>query len=263
MILTAENYYSQEADNEYLSVSQYHNFIGTLAFKGCESAAIAKIKGTYQTEPSEAMLIGSYVDAYFEGLLTEFKAKTPQIFTQKGELLAKFKQADEIIKSAENDELFMRYMVGEGQSQVILTGEIDGVKWKGKIDRLHKGICIVDGKVIASINDKIWVESVGKVNFISAYGYIDQAAIYQELWVQISGERLPFFIAALTKEKVCDKAIIQIPQTEMDMALDLIKMSQKHIIDLKNAEYPPVRCEKCDYCKSTKKLSNTISYYDL
>ena len=30
MILTAENYFSKEADREYLSVSQYKNFMGTI-----------------------------------------------------------------------------------------------------------------------------------------------------------------------------------------------------------------------------------------
>ena len=29
MILTSENYYSREADQEYLSVSQYKHFCGT------------------------------------------------------------------------------------------------------------------------------------------------------------------------------------------------------------------------------------------
>ena len=36
MILTQENYYSKEANQEYLSVSQYKDFCGTIGRVGCE-----------------------------------------------------------------------------------------------------------------------------------------------------------------------------------------------------------------------------------
>jgi hypothetical protein len=44
MILTNGNYYSQEANLEYMSVSQYKDFFGTLGYKGCEAQALAKLK---------------------------------------------------------------------------------------------------------------------------------------------------------------------------------------------------------------------------
>ena len=62
--LTAENYYSDEANKIYLSVSQFKDFIGTYGRTGCEEMALAKIKGEYRTEPTNAMMIGSYVDSY-------------------------------------------------------------------------------------------------------------------------------------------------------------------------------------------------------
>ena len=39
MQLTNENYYGKEANQEYLSVSQYKDFFGSLGKKGCESRA--------------------------------------------------------------------------------------------------------------------------------------------------------------------------------------------------------------------------------
>ena len=45
MILTAENYFSKEADREYLSVSQYKNFMGTIGRPACEAEAMAKLNG--------------------------------------------------------------------------------------------------------------------------------------------------------------------------------------------------------------------------
>ena len=42
MILNNENYYSPEANQEYMSVSQYK------AFMNCEAAAMASISGKYE-----------------------------------------------------------------------------------------------------------------------------------------------------------------------------------------------------------------------
>ena len=47
MILTQENYYSKEANEEYLSVSQYKDFCGSVGRLGCEEQALAKISGDY------------------------------------------------------------------------------------------------------------------------------------------------------------------------------------------------------------------------
>lgn len=52
--LTADNYYSDEANREYLSVSQFKDFVGTYGRMGCEEMALAKIRGEYKTEPSNA-----------------------------------------------------------------------------------------------------------------------------------------------------------------------------------------------------------------
>ena len=126
MILTPENYYSPEANFEYMSVSQFKDFSGTYGQVGCESRAMAKLRGEYQEEKTTALLVGSYVDSYFEGpeSLERFKSENPEIFTQKGELRAEYKKADTIIQRIESDEYFMQCMSGE--KQVIMTAEIFG-----------------------------------------------------------------------------------------------------------------------------------------
>ena len=74
MLLTSENYYSREANEEYLSVSQYKDFMGTYGKPGCEEYALAKLNGTWveAMEDSTALMVGSYVDAHFEGTLDLF-----------------------------------------------------------------------------------------------------------------------------------------------------------------------------------------------
>lgn len=114
-MLTAENYFDRENQEKYFSASQFK------AFRKCEAAAMAEIKGEYEPEKTVSMLVGSYVDAHFEGTLDIFKAKNPDIFTKSGELKSNFRQAEEIIQRLERDELFMEYM--SGKSQEIMTGE--------------------------------------------------------------------------------------------------------------------------------------------
>ena len=103
MILTAENYYSSEADREYLSVSQYKSFCGSLAHSGCEAKAMSQLMENWIEEKSTPLLVGSYVDAYFEGTLDTFKSQNQEIFTAKGSLKSDYKQAERIIQRAEAD----------------------------------------------------------------------------------------------------------------------------------------------------------------
>ena len=53
MNLTAENYFSQEAQREYMSASQFK------AFDRCEAAAAAELRGEYVRDESTSLLIGS------------------------------------------------------------------------------------------------------------------------------------------------------------------------------------------------------------
>ena len=69
MQLTEENYYSDIANYEYMSVSQFKDFNGTYGRVACEEAALAKLKGEYAQASSTALMVGSYVDRYFEGTL--------------------------------------------------------------------------------------------------------------------------------------------------------------------------------------------------
>ena len=83
------------------------------SFLNCEAGALAELRGEYTREVTDAMLIGSYVDAHYEGTLDIFRAQHPEIFTQKGELKAQYKHADYIIQRAERDSLFSTYMSGK------------------------------------------------------------------------------------------------------------------------------------------------------
>lgn len=184
MQLTNENYYSQEANKEYMSVSQFKDFAGTYGKLRCEFAAMEKLEGRWEEEKTTALMVGSYVDSYFEGTLDKFKADNPSLFKKDGGLKAEYNKANEIISRIESDEYFMKYM--SGQKQVIMTGELFGSKWKIKIDNYIPNVAIVDLKIMSSITKLEWVSDIGYLDFVRYWGYDIQGAIYQEIVKQNS-----------------------------------------------------------------------------
>ena len=139
MKLTKRNYFSKKANMEFMSVSQFKSF------SKCQHSALAELKGIYRRETTTALLVGSYVDAYFEGTLKKFTKEHPEILKKDGTLKAEYVKADEIIDRIRRDELFMEYI--SGKYQIIMTGTINGVDIKIKIDSLHDDK-IVDLKII-------------------------------------------------------------------------------------------------------------------
>lgn len=251
MAVNRFNYFSENNNRKYCGSSQFK------AFLKCPAKAMAILEGRLQEEESTALLVGSYVDAWFEGTLDQFKEEHPNIFKRDGSLKAEYENANEIIERVSRDELFMKYM--GGKKQAIKTGMIEGVPFKIKIDSYHKGKAIVDLKVIKDMKP-IWDEDLGcKVDFIHYWGYHYQAAIYQA----IEGNKLPFYICAVTKETEPDLAVIEIPQDWIDEAMSTIKNHISVIQAIKMGAIEADRCECCDYCKSTKKLTRVISAEEL
>lgn len=245
-MITNANYFRSENQIKYMGYSQIKSFMD------CEARTLAELKGEYARETSKSMLVGSYVDAHFENSLDIFKAKNPGIFTSKGELKAEFKQAEYIIERIERDKMFMEYMSGE--KQVVKTGNIEGVPVKIKMDVYSPGERIVDLKVVKDF-EPIWAEGRGKLNFALYWGYDIQAAVYQT----IEGNKLPFYLAAVTKEKEPDFDIIQIPQYYIDAAMENIRSQILKFQAIKEGIIEPERCGHCDYCRTTKKLSEIKS----
>lgn len=248
MKLTTENYFSPEAQMEFMGVSQFK------AFERCEAAALAEIKGEWKQDKTISLLVGSYVDAHFENTLDLFKAQNPEIFTKHGELKSEYRKANEIINRLENDEMFTGYMSGE--KQVIKTGEIEGVPVKIKIDALHNDK-IVDLKIMKDF-EPMWKDGQ-RMSFIEAWGYDLQGAVYQA----IEGNDKPFIIAAATKEKVPDIGLFAVPQEFLNERLGYFKGMVNRYADIKKGLIEPTRCEHCDYCKATKKLSRVMDLREL
>lgn len=245
MKINKENYYSKEADKEYMSYSQFKTF------EECPAKAMAIINGTWKEEQSDSMLIGSYVDAWLDGELVKFCEEHPEVYNSRtGEPKAQFRQAQELCAAIMKDDLLFDNLKGERQK--VITGNIAGVKFKGKIDSLLPN-SIHDGKVLKDCED-IWKDGE-KLPFYLAHGYDKQAAIYQTLYQQMTGQKLPFYLDVITKEKVPDKRIFKFSDQTIENALQRI-IAEAPVFDaIKKGEEPAWNCGKCEYCRSIKQLT--------
>ena len=242
MKLTAENYYSTEANRAFWSASMVKEMLS------CPARALAEMRGEYARPDTTALLIGSYIDAYFEGAMDDFKAAHPEIFKRDGELKSDYIMANRMIARAESEPLFMEYLRGEKQR--IVTGNLFGLPFKAKYDVYLSGERIVDLKTAKDLKPT-YRAGQGKVTFADAWNWTLQMAIYQAL----DGNSLPCYLAVITKEDPPDIDIVQIPQYMLDAEMDILAEKMPYFDAIKQGVIEPERCESCAYCRATKKLT--------
>ena len=248
MNLCEANYFSAEAEAMYFGSTSFKRFAS------CEAKALAFLRGEWKEEPSTAMLVGSYVDAHFSGTLDLFRAQHPDIYKRDGSLKSEYEQANNIIARIERDEAFSAAL--SGGTQTIMVGEIEGVPFKVKIDSLLPDR-VVDLKVMRDMSDVYSAEEHEWQPFWRAWGYDIQGAIYREIVRQNTGLLLPFGLAIATKEKPePDIDLIELPASALDAALEIVRANIVYFDGLKKGLFEPERCEKCDYCRYTKKLTS-------
>ena len=257
--LTEQNYYTTEMDLKYCSASQWKDFCGCPAIPGCEARTMAKLKGEYEPEVTTALLVGSILDALWENDDPEYIAERfPDCIssrgTTKGQLKAEYNVAIQMYQRTLKEPKFCQYM--SGNKQTIMTGTIEGLPFKIKIDSFIEGKAIVDLKTTRTLDRdfRIFIPDSGeKLTWFRGYGYDIQLGIYREIFRQNTGDTLRCYLAAVDKEKhpMCD--IIELPDKMLTEALDLVKRNCKKIIMLKSGEIEPIRCEhsSCDFCRDT------------
>ena len=254
-VLTADNYYSDAANQIYMSNSLFKSIYGSPTHPiACPDAAINGPK-----LESEALLIGGYMDSYFEGQVSfnAFKKDhEAQLMMKSGKDYLKFvKDADAAIEKVKKSQIFMDY-AAKGDHQTIMVGTIAGQDFKIKMDAYHPNDKIVDVKYIKSADLVYNDVRKEKITFIEDYGYDIQGAIYQEIVYQNTGKRLPFYIAYITKEQEPDFDIVEIPQKMLDAALEYVKMKLT-VTPYANIKAAPASCgrKKCKWCLSKKQIA--------
>ena len=249
MKLTERNYYGTEASREYMSVSQYKQFCK------CEAMAMAELNGEYERPKSPALLLGSFVDEMLTGTKKSqekfIEEHREDLFKKNGDPYADVAKALEAIERVKAQPLMMKYL--SGGHQKIMTGEIEGVPFKIKMDSYKPHEYIADLKYLKDFRSPNLFE-----NAIKYWGYDTQLAAYREIVYQNTGEILPTYLVIVTKETVPRVAVAEVKPWNLEDALDDMKKRLPHIIAVKNGEVEPERCEACDYCAATEILTEPI-----
>ena len=265
MDLLGEDYYSAASARQYWSISQYKRF------RECEARALAELEGEWEDQrDNTALLVGNMVHSYFESPEAHKKfmdenadAMISKAGKTKGQLKADFLVGQRMIERLEADKQFMDYYVG--QKEVAVTGEIEGVEFKGKIDCLNveKGYFVDIKTTKSDIDSMVWVqdEASGRniqVRWFEAWGYVLQMAAYKKMLKEQYGKEFTPVIYAVTKESTPDtRAIVFQSQEKLDYELSELSMLIKRLDDVKKGKEEAKPCGHCEYCK-TKALSQRV-----
>ncbi len=289
MRLTKRNYFGPKATREYMSVSQFK------AFEKCQFTALEEIQGKYVRPMTTSLLIGSYVDAYFEGALDRFEKEHPEIFTFKLEEQEKTREkialiAPELVTSTGNwkpgcltkarnmfPELFaskqelkadyvhantiIERIKRDPTSMRLLSGKKQ-VIMQGVINGVNVKIKIdsllpdmIVDQKIMKDFEPIYVQEQGRLPWFEAWRYDLQGAVYQEIVRQNTGKKLPFVLLGATKEPVPDIDAVEIEQDLLDYELSKFAENAPFYDAIKKGIVDAERCEKCDHCKDTKVIT--------
>ncbi|RXA58173.1 PD-(D/E)XK nuclease-like domain-containing protein [Limosilactobacillus mucosae] len=264
--LTKENYYDLNTLYDYMDKSTF------LDFDKCELAALAKINGSWKpTSNPEALLVGNYVhsalesDEAHEAFIKENESSIlSHSGTSKGKPKKAYKQADQMIQALKSDEWFKDHYA-PGEKEVIVTGELFGHQWKGKIDSLDldNGV-FYDLKTTADFTKRWNEESRQREPFIYNGHYELQMAVYQQLIKQTFGKMCEPVIVGITKQTPPDMQAFDFEsdgaKAAMANALEVVKNKQDHFWNVLMGEEAPKACGHCDYCRTKARLTDPVPF---
>lgn len=194
-----------------------------------------------------------------EDNIKQLKSAGRDIEQPRGSLYNDFIIADQMIDRIKDDPFFNHFWKGE--KETVITGELYGHKWKGKIDLLNveKGY-FIDLKTNASPHRRYYDVDRGRyVSFIEYFGYAMQAGIYEQLLEKRYGKPFVSYIFAVTKETPSNFIPIQIPSSEKSYELDAIKLNIDRLEDVKVGKVEPAYCERCEYCREYRPIDKFIT----
>lgn len=253
MKLDKDNYFSKEADLEYMSVSQFK------LFKECESKALATITGQEDSTFKDAFLEGHMFEDIVTGHKDKFMAEHPEIISTRGATAGEIKSNyKKVLTSAEKfqEQKFFTDIINRCEQQVILTGEIERVKVKCALDLFDKNTnSIYDIKCMSDFKEQ-W-DKINKcyIPWYYSYGYVLQLAVYREIVKQNFGkEPEEVALIAATKEEIPDIQALRFNKSLLDLELEDFKNKIVYYDNIKKGLINPEACGECSYCKKHKQI---------
>ena len=226
-------------------------------FGKCEEKALNDVEKESQ-EDKQCFLEGALFEALVAGDSKLFMAKHPELISSRGATAGQLKSNfAKVVKSAEkfNSQEFFRKIIDKCEKQVVLTGEINGVKVKCCLDLFDKETnSIYDIKCMKDFKEQWSSEEKAYTPWYYTYGYVLQLAVYREIVRQNFGEPKQIGLLAATKEDTPDIQAVSFSSELLDLELEEFKMYVTKYDKIKKGLLNPDKCGCCEYCKSTKNI---------
>lgn len=250
--VTPENYFSVEADREYMSVSQFKNF------RTCSAKALHDLEVPDATS-KESFLQGHLFESLVAGDSKLFMAQHPEMISSRGSTAGQLKaEFQKVVKAAEkfNSQEFFKNIINRCEKQVILTGVINDVPVKCCLDLFDRETCsIYDIKCMKDFNEQWSKEEKRYIPWYYAWGYVLQLAVYREIVKQNFGkEPKEIALLAATKEEIPDIRAIKFNTELLDIELIDFMHNIRLYDEIKKGIIKPTPCNCCSYCKTIKEI---------
>jgi hypothetical protein len=121
--------------------------------------------------------------------------------------LAQYQELADTVRAVREHEAAVQLLRRRGDAELVLVGELHGVRVKARLDHVSPGI-IIDAKTTGDANPEIFVAKT-----FDHYSYALQAAFYVDLAAEVLGGKHEFFFVTVEKTKPHAVSVVQVHET--------------------------------------------------
>lgn len=276
--LTRDNYYSLEANQHYMSNSQWNDWVGPRA---CEARAYAEyVTGDYKSGTRPPLVLGNWMhEMVLQSPGWEERAEQLSNMVLDGKAVMRLQSGKRKGEWNQTGELFQRMLerwheetglhgLLAGETEVVYTGLLGGIPWRCSVDSLtldDEFSFFADLKTPRSLQQD-WFETWGEPDlhgirrrvrgpWYECWNYPKQCAFYRELIWLNEGFRPKPYLVAISKES---PPVVRAYEWDDDVfdrraSFEMEKMKSliPRVVGLKAGEIEPKRCDNCHFCRVT------------
>lgn len=264
MTLTADNYHSHEANRAYLGIHQFQDWMECQARTRAELAGEDRELFAQYKHDKACFKVGTYTHLAMgepdklQAWIDEHRA---DLLKKTGEKYADFAAADAMVARARREPI-IRELLTAGEPEVVVTGEIGGVPWKGRVDWLALAAGLfVDWKTASTFDDGWTVIGERNVKVPWYYDYWGQMAVYREMIRATTGTVCVPYIVGLRKPTGSFPAAVCAHSFEdpekLEAAYAKIESWVPQVWRWKTGEDKGTACGRCWWCAEKQPLRVT------
>lgn len=252
MLLTPENYHSDEARAAYISSSDIK-----LAMR-CEAMWAAQDKGQYRRpEGTAAFAYGHLFEEALTGNAETYITQHPELTLsrgpRKGELYAEYSGAIDLAAAVRRSS-FLANLIDRCRKQVILTGELCGLPVRVMMDLVDEDESIYDIKSAKDFRT-VWDDDRQEyMDWWAVWKYPVQLWVYREVARQ-NGLTVPHVGLIAGSKSNMDVQAVRFSEETMTAAQADAEYTLRRMAAIRKGDKPD-ECGRCEWCLSQKKIDN-------